>query len=125
MKASLLIGQFELAEMLKEDGLSYTPIVRKSKTVTTIDGTEYRHEVIKKSFKCEFLDLDEATYQTLLNSVTGSTVLTVSEYASPAAIKGGTAITGYYYVDDLQHGVERVIGTRSFFSDVSLTLTER
>lgn len=120
MEASVVINNVEFATWAKEDGITVTPILRREKTITTMDGTEYRSNIKKYQIDMEFVDMNEDTLQTLLAALATNPGYVIENMVTP-----GTSRYGYYYIDDTSFSAHKVVAGTTDFTGLSLTLVEK
>lgn len=130
----------EIADMAAENGITYSPVYRREKTVTSMNGTEYKSQVVKRNISVTFMDLDETTYLLLLGAFTelsGNTyvvkpLVTIKENVSQQGFRKAMASPGHseklegtFYVSDFGHDILKVLSGNSYYSGLSLTLEEK
>jgi len=77
MKASFVISTTEFGEYVSEDGFKITPITRVEKSLTTSNGTLFKHEVIKEQIDLNLGDMGDDQYK-ILTDLLATNPVTVS-----------------------------------------------
>lgn len=120
MKASVIINGVDFAQWAKADGITVSPVLRREKTVTAIDGTEYRSSIKKHKIDLAFVDMNETTLRNLVHALATNPASVTENVVNP-----GTTKTSSYYIDDEKFSAHKVVANTTDFSGLSLTLTEK
>jgi len=121
MDISLTINSNEIREYIKEDGISVSTEDRVTKTVTTLDGTEYSHSIKKYRLDISLLDNLIASKFTIFKTymATNPATVTFSNYET------GLTLSGTFYIKDLKYQLKKSYGGDAILSGVSFSLVER
>lgn len=66
MEAKLTVNGVDFAPWLKENGLRQTEVLRKGRSVVTLDGTEHRAGIVKRHISASLVELRDETWCRLL-----------------------------------------------------------
>lgn len=117
MEAKLIINGMDVSPWLAREGLVRTPLVRQSRSVVTLDGREYRKEIVLHSIEARFVELRDNTLAAIRQSLT-----------SPATVQFtddlGNELTRTMYVTGPTVTARTVQGGHTYYSGVSITLEE-
>ena len=119
MQVKLVINGVDHTPWLAEGGLVRSPLLRQSRSVVTLDGTEWRTEIRKHQLEASYVELRDSTLATLANSLqpNPATVLFTDD--------NGMDITRTMYVSGPSVTAKTVRGGNTYYSGVSITLEER
>lgn len=119
MQVKLVINGMDHAPWLAENGLVRSPLVRQSRSVVTLDGTEWRTEIRKNQLEATYVELRDKTLATLVSTLT----------PNPATVlftdNNGVDITRIMYISGPTVTAKTVRGGNTYYSGVSITLEER
>lgn len=121
MRAYLLINNASCIDYVKEDGLSINKTERRSKTVTTMDGTLIKKSIEKYEIDVNLLDMSDAQLRTnYINNFTPNPAqVSLSDFDS------GQIINGTFYIEGLTYDVKKTIGTISYLTNISFKLIQK
>lgn len=118
MQVRLNINGVELTPWLAEDGYVLTPLLRQSRSVITLGGTEYRTEIIKCSIEATTVELRDHTLRTIKKAL-----------SSPATVLftdgEGNELTRTMYVSGPTETAKTVRGGNTYFRGMTIQLEER
>ena len=118
MQVRLSINGVEITPWLSEGGYVLAPLLRQSRSIITLGGTEYRTEVVKHSLSVTLVELRDTTLQTIRSAISSpATVLFTDEE--------GRELTRTMYSSGLKAAAKTMRGGHTYFSGVSMTLEER
>lgn len=118
MQAKLSTGDRDLAPYIAEGGISYREVVRQSRSIVTLDGTEHRARIVKQGLSITLVEMREATLQRLLEGVASPANWTYSD-------QYGTIHTRSFYMTGPSCSARTVRGGNTYLSGVSFELEER
>lgn len=117
MEAKLIINGMDVSPWLAREGLELTPLVRQSRSVVTLDGQEYRTEIVLHGIGARFVELRDNTLAAISRALT-----------SPATVQFtddlGETLTRTMYVTGPTVTARTVQGGNTYYSGVSITLEE-
>ena len=116
MQVRLSINGVEITPWLSEGGYVLAPLLRQSRSIITLGGTEYRTEVVKHSLSVTLVELRDTTLQTIRSAISATVLFTDEE---------GRELTRTMYSSGLKAAAKTVRGGHTYFSGVSMTLEER
>ena len=118
MEAKLSTGNSDFSLYIKENGISYREIVRQSRSVVALDGTEYRSRIVKQGLTVQLVEMRDSTLARLLEDVASPAQWTYSD-------KFGNEKTGMFYLVGPTATAKTVRGGNTYLSGVSFELEER
>lgn len=118
MEAKLTINGEDFAPWLKEGGLRQTEVIRKGRSIVTLDGTDHRAGIVKRHISASLVELRDETWYRLL-----------------AALQDRPAQVGYlddsagetqrlFHVSNPVASAKTVRGGHTYFSGATLELEE-
>ena len=118
MQAKLTINGMDMTPWLAREGLVLTPLVRQSRSVVTLDGREYRTEIVMHSITAQFVELRDNTLGKIRAALSSpATVAFTDDF--------GNELTRVMYVTGPTVTAKTVQGGHTYYSGVSITLEER
>ena len=118
MQAKLTINGVDMTPWLAREGLVHTPLVRQSRSVVTLDGREYRTEIVVHSIEVRFLELRDNTLAMIRAALSSpATVVFTDDF--------GKDLTRVMYVTGPSVTAKTVQGGHTYYSGVSITMEER
>ena len=118
MEAKLSTGTTDFSLYVKENGISHREIVRQSRSIVALDGTEYRSRIVKQGLSVQLVEMRDTTLAKLLEGVTSPAEWTYSD-------KFGSVKTGTFYITGPTATAKTVRGGNTYLSGVSFELEER
>lgn len=118
MQIRLNINGFELAPWLAENGYILSPLIRQSRSVITLGGTEYRTEVKKHSIEATTVELRDNTLRSIKAALTSPATVIFTD-------DEGNDLTRTMYVSGPTATAKTVRGGNTYFAGVTITLEER
>ena len=70
MEAIFTINGVDFRPWCKENGVQQTDIVRRSRSVTTMDGTLHLHQTLKRGISVSLLEVRHETLMTIAQALT-------------------------------------------------------
>lgn len=121
MEISLKLNSHEIREFIKEDGVHVSTDKRVSKTVTALDGTDFRRYKAKYRIEVEVLDDLISDNLSILKSymTPNPAAVSFSNYET------GETFSGTFYVSDLTHNIKKSYGGRALLKGISFLLEEK
>lgn len=117
MQIKLTINGVDFAPWVAENGLTRSPLVRQSRSIVVLNGTEYRTDVRKHSLEVQLVELRDNTLATLTAAL-----------SSPATVlftdNQGNDLSRTMYVTGPTEPAKTVRGGNTYYSGVSFTLEE-
>lgn len=119
MRAILIINGVDFGPYLRSEGLTQTEITRRGRSVVTLDGTEYRNEIVKRSIAVSLVELRDKTWYRLASALN----------TRPASVRyiddryGDN--TRLFYVSGLTSAAKTVRGGNTYFSGIAFQLEEK
>ena len=120
MRISLVTNNHEICDYVAADGVSVSTETRNEKTVTTLDGTLYKSSVEKLKLSITCLDMSDSQWHTLSSWLKPSPI-TIA-YTN---LETGQTVSGLFYVTDRQYQAKKTVGTITYLTGISFTLTEK
>ena len=117
MQIKLTINGVDFAPWVAEGGMSYSPVVRQSRSVVVLNGTEYRTDVRKHGWTVQLVELRDDTLATLSAAVTSPATVLFTAAA-------GSDLSRTMYVTGPTYTAKTVRGGHTYYSGASLTLEE-
>lgn len=118
MQIRLNINGFELTPWLAENGYTLSPLIRQSRSVITLGGTEYRTEVKKHSIEATTVELRDNTLRSIKAALTSPATVVFTD-------DEGNDLTRTMYVSGPAATARTVRGGNTYFAGVTITLEER
>ena len=118
MQAKLTINGMDMTPWLAREGLVLTPLVRQSRSVVTLDGREYRTEIVMHSITAQFVELRDNTLGKIRAALSSPATVTFTD-------DFGNELTRVMYVTGPTVTAKTVQGGHTYYSGVSITLEER
>lgn len=117
MQIKLTINGVDFAPWVAEGGMTYSPIVRQSRSIVVLNGTEYRMNVQKDGWTVQLVELRDNTLTTLSAAITSPSTVIFTDRA-------GIDVTRTMYVTGPTYTAKTVRGGHTYYSGASLTLEE-
>lgn len=118
MQAKLTINGMDMTPWLARGGLVHTPLVRQSRIVVTLDGREYRTEIVVHGLEVRFVEMRDRTLAAIRKALSSpATVLFTDDF--------GDELTRVMYVTGPTVTTKVVQGGNTYYNGVSITLEER
>lgn len=118
MQVRLNINGFELTPWLAERGYVLSTLVRQSRSVITIGGTEYRTGINKHRIEATTVELRDVTLKAIVAALThAATVLFTDDE--------GNELTRTMYVSWPTETAKTVRGGITYYAGPTITLEER
>lgn len=118
MEAKLIINGVDFVPYCAANGIQQSDIVRRSVSVTTLDGTLHQRQIIKRQLSVSLVELRHETLETLTAALT-----------SPAAVeytdKSGADHSGTFYVSGPAATEKTIRGGNTYWTGITLTLAEK
>ena len=118
MQTKLTINGMDMTPWLAREGLVLTPLVRQSRSVVTLDGREYRTEIVMHSITAQFVELRDNTLGKIRAALSSPATVTFTD-------DFGNELTRVMYVTGPTVTAKTVQGGHTYYSGVSITLEER
>lgn len=118
MEAKLLTGTKDFSLYIKQGGISYREIVRQSRSIVALDGTEYRSRIVKQGLRVQLVEMRDSTLGKLLDGVTSPAEWMYTD-------KYGNIKTGVFYLVGPNATAKTVRGGNTYLSGISFELEER
>lgn len=118
MQIKLTINGVNFAPWVAEGGMSYSPLVRQSRSIVVLNGTEYRTDVRKHSWTVQLVELRDNTLATLAAALTSPATVLFTD-------KAGNDLSRTMYVTGPDYTAKTVRGGNTYYSGVSFTLEEK
>lgn len=119
VQVRLNVNGVEHTPWLAENGLVRSPLLRQSRSVITLNGTEWRTEVKKHQVDASYVELRDDTLATLAASLE----------TNPATViftdDAGVELTRTMYITGPSATAKTVRGGNTYYTGVSITLEER
>lgn len=119
MQAKLVINGVDHSLWLAGGGLVRAPLLRQSRSVVTLAGTEWRTQIQKHQMEASYVELRDNTLAALVASLA----------VNPASVlftdDNGADITRTMYVTGPNVTAKTVRGGNTYYTGVSITLEER
>lgn len=120
MQLKLIVNGVDHSLWLAENGLVRSPLVRQSRSIVTLNGTEWRTDIQKHQFEASYVELRDSTLAKLKASLTA---------ASPATVTftddEGNDLTRTMYWSGPRVTAKTVEGGNTYYTGVSVTYEER
>lgn len=118
MRAKLVINGVDFSPWVKEGGLIQREIARQSRSVVTLNGTEYRSEIIKRSIEVSLTKMRDDTWRRLLDALQRrpATVTYIDDRLGET--------TRRFYVSGPSAAADKVLGNVTSMSGGAFTLEE-
>lgn len=120
MRQRLTINSVDFTAFVAEEGITFGTIPRVQRSVVTLDGTELRKEIVKRSLDVELIETITDAHLHPLVTALGTSPATVI-YTD----RDGTEKTGTFYVAGLSADAKKVIGATTFYTGVKFALEEK
>ena len=117
MQLKLTINGVDFTPWVAEGGMTYSPLVRQSRSIVVLNGTEYRTNVQKDGWTVHLIEVRDSTLSTLSAAITSPATVIFTDRA-------GTDVTRTMYVTGPTYTAKAVRGGNTYYSGVSLTLEE-
>ncbi len=119
MEAILIINNVDFTPWLRSGGLQQTEIVRRGRSVVTLDGTEYRSELVKRGITVSLVELRDGTWYRLMDAlrVRPATVQYIDDRLG--------RVIRQFYVDGPTAAAKTVRGGHTYFSGGAFSLEEK
>lgn len=118
MRAKLVINGVDFSPWVKEGGLFQREIARQSRSVVTLNGTEYRSEIIKRGIDVTLTKMRDDTWRRLLGALKKrpATITYIDDRLGET--------TRRFYVSAPSAAAEKVFGTVTSLNGAAFTLEE-
>lgn len=118
MRAKLVINGVDFSPWVKAGGLIQREISRQSRSVVTLNGTEYRSEIIKRSIEVSLTKMRDDTWRRLLDALQRrpATVTYIDDRLGET--------TRRFYVSGPSAAADKVFGNVTSMSGGAFTLEE-
>ena len=120
MQMKLVVNGVDHSLWLAENGLVRSPLVRQSRSIITLGGTEWRTEIRKHQLQATYVRLRDSTLAKLTTSLTA---------ANPATVlftdDDGNNLTRTMYWSGPTATAQKVEGGNTYYTGVSVTFEER
>ena len=117
MQIKLTINGVDFAPWVAENGLTRSPLVRQSRSIVVLNGTEYRTNIQKDGWTVQLIEVRDSTLSTLSAAITSPATVIFTD-------RTGTDVTRTMYVTGPTYTAKAVRGGNTYYSGVSLTLEE-
>lgn len=120
MQLKLVVNGVDHSLWLAENGLVRSPLVRQSRSIVTLNGTEWRTDIQKHQLEASYITMRDSTLQALKASL---------KTASPATVTftddEGNNLTRTMYWSGPTVTAKKVEGGNTYYNGVSVTYEER
>lgn len=119
MQFYLKINGVDFSPYVAGGGVTVEQVVRKSRRVTVLSGTDYRAEIHKVRVAVQLLTVADGTWKRLRTALEGRTV--EAEYTGA----GGESVAKTFYPMNLREPVREVKGGNTYYRGITFTLEEK
>ena len=120
MQLKLIVNGVDHSLWLAENGLVRSPLVRQSRSIVTLDGTEWRTDIKKHQLEASYVELRDSTLTKLKASLKASSPATVT-----FTDDDGNDLTRTMYWSGPRVTAKKVKGGNTYYTGVSVTYEER
>lgn len=120
MRVMLTINGVDFTPWVEEDGITQDYVERQTRSVVTLDGTEHRKCIKKRSMNVTLLDLPDyalSAAEQALTTTPGSVDYTDKRLGNRYGI--------LFHISGESAGAKKVIGDTTYWSGISFTLEEK
>lgn len=113
------INGVDFTPYIVRSGLTMEQVVRKSRRVTVLNGTDYRAEISKIRGAVQLMTVTDEVWEHLRAAITSNPVNV--EYTDA----GGNAVVKLFYVLGMREPVREVRGGRTYYRGITFTMEEK
>ena len=119
MQVKLIVNGFDFTPWLKQGGLQQTEVIRQGRSVTTLDGTLHKAEVIKRGISAQLVEVRDETWYRMKQAlrIRPATVEYIDDDFGER--------TARFWVSDPSNTAKTVRGGITWFSGGGFTLEEQ
>ncbi|MBP3389139.1 MAG: hypothetical protein J6K98_04605 [Clostridia bacterium] len=118
MEAKLVINGVDFVPYCAANGIQQSDIVRRSVSVTTLDGTLHHQKIIKRQLSVSLVELRNDTLKMIITSLSSPATV---EYTD----KSGVDRSGTFYISGPDATEKTISGGNTYWTGITLTLTEK